>query len=467
MTTATIGMVMPLRVSSAMPDGNEHAMADTQHDTSDAPLTEPIEVSDLTRRRAVRASIVGTVVEYYEFTIYGFLAVVFGPLFFPSASDAAATLSALAVFGVGYLARPLGGIVFGSLGDRYGRRPVLMATLLIMGISSSLIGLLPTYASIGLAAPLLLLLLRLLQGFSAGGEWAGALTYVIEMAPQNKRALYGSFPSMGVGLGFASASLVVAVVAQTVGPDLATWGWRIPFFLCIPLTVLCVALRYRLEDSPEFRAIAASSEGVSRTPVRDTLRESWREVFRVGALTVGVLGPGILGKLYMAIYLIQERGIAPVQVFATLGLALVVSVWLFPLMGARSDRVGRRPIAWIGLSLLVVAPIPLFLYISSVGSIWSIAAALVIYLAIEPFVSAAVYTSYAEFFPARTRFTGISIGLNLGTIVAAGFGPAIASSLVASTGWAGAPGAWGSACAALGLVALAMTRETSRESLRR
>lgn len=417
-------------------------------------------VSDLTRRRALRASLVGTVVEYYEFTIYGFLAVVFGPLFFPSASPAAATLSALTVYGAGYLARPLGGVVWGVLGDRFGRRPILMATLLLMGVASSLIGLLPTYASIGLAAPILLLALRLLAGFSAGGEWAGALTYITEMAPPRKRGLYGSVPAMGVGIGFLSAALVVALVSGS-GIDMSTWGWRIPFLACIPLTVICVALRYRLEDSPEFTAIAESAEGVSRTPVRDTLRQHPLDVLRVIALTIGVLGPSTLGKLYIAIYLVQEKDFPPVQVYTLLGLALAATVWLFPVMGAKSDAIGRRPVAWLGLSASVLLPVPLFLYVDSAGSLWAILPVLLVYLLVEPFVSAAVFTSVAEFFPARTRFTGISIGLNLGTIVAAGFGPAIATSLVAATGWAGAPGVWGAACAVIGLGALAVTRETN------
>jgi MHS family proline/betaine transporter-like MFS transporter len=428
------------------------------HRTS-RPVPAPL-ASGPTRRRAVRASLVGTVVEYYEFTVYGFLAVVFGPLFFAVSSPVAATLSALTVYGAGYLARPLGGVVFGALGDRLGRRPVLMATLLMMGVSSALIGMLPTHASIGPAAPVLLLVLRLFQGFSAGGEWAGALTYVSEMAPPRKRALYGSIPAMGVGIGFISAALMVALVAST-GVSMSTWGWRIPFLVCVPLTAVCVALRFRLEDSPEFKAITRTAGGVSRTPVRETLRRHPLDVLRVAALTIGVLGPSILGKLYLSVHLVQVKKFPPVEVYFLLGLAFAATVWIFPVMGMKSDARGRRPIAWIGLSAAAVLPVPLFLYVDAASSALVVVPALLIYLVVEPFVSAAVFTGFPELFPTRTRFTGVSIGLNLGTIVAGGFGPAIAASLDTSTGWAGAPGLWGSACALIGLSALAVTRRTN------
>jgi MFS transporter, MHS family, proline/betaine transporter len=442
-------------------------MASTASEWTPAPTHEPAPpISADARRRALRASVVGTVVEYYEFTVYAFLAVVFGPLFFPASSAAASTLSALAVFGAGYLARPLGGILFGVLGDRFGRRPVLMTTLVTMGLTSSAIGLLPTYATLGLAAPAVLVVLRLVQGLSAGGEFAGAMTYVAEMAPPRRRGLYAAVPGMGIGLGFASAALVVAAVSAS-GTDMATWGWRLPFLLCLPLTALCLLLRRRLEDSPEFAAIAASREGVANTPVRDVLRDSWRDILRVTFLTVGVLGPGILGKLYIGIYLVQERGLAPVAVYTTLGVSLLLVAGILPLMGLRSDTRGRRPIALAGLGAAVLLPVPLFLLASRAESIWAIAPALVVYLAVEPFASGAVYGHLAELFPARTRFTGTAIGINLGTIVTAGFGPAIATLLVTSTGWAGAAGLWGSACAVTGIVAVLLTPDLSNQALRR
>ncbi|MEU0510858.1 MFS transporter [Amycolatopsis sp. NPDC006125] len=418
-------------------------------------------------RRAAVASTVGSAVEFYEFTIYGFLAVVFGPLFFPSGDAAASTLSALAVFGGGYLARPLGGILFGALGDRIGRRSVLMATIFLMGGASTLIGVLPTYAQAGLVAPLALLVLRLVQGLSAGGEFTGAQTYIVEMAPPRRRGALGSLPALGIGLGFGVASLVVALLSTVLTAEqLSDWGWRLPFLLCLPLTIVCLFLRLRLEDPPQFTEIVAKAER-TRTPVRDVLRGHLRDVLRVAALTVATLGPGFLAKLYLGIHLVQVKDFRPATVYGLLGVVLLATAALFPVMGQVSDRRGRRPIARAGFAAFAVLSLPLFLVVDGTSSLAVILPVVLVFAAIEPFVSAAVYTTFAELFPARTRYTGTSIGFNLGTIVAAGLGPFLCGQLVAWTGWGAAPGLWGTACALLGLLVIAMTRETGRAGLAR
>ncbi|MCV7066247.1 MFS transporter [Mycolicibacterium farcinogenes] len=420
-----------------------------------------------TLRRAAVASSVGSAVEFYEFTIYGFLAVVFAPQFFPADDPAASTLAALAVFGGGYLARPAGGILFGALGDRLGRRSVLMATIFLMGVASTLIGVLPTYTSVGLAAPVLLLVLRLLQGVSAGGEFTGAQTYIVEMAPPHRRGLFGSLPALGIGLGFASAALVVAATTATLDhQQMVDWGWRLPFLLCLPMTIGCLFLRLRLEDSPEFVAIVENAE-VTRTPVRDVLSRHLGDVLRVAALTIAVLGPGFLVKLYLGIHLVQAQGFDPVAVYSMLGTVLVISAGLFPLMGHVSDRRGRRPIAAIGFAASALLSLPLFLVVDHAPRLWVLVPIVLLFSAIEPFVSAAVYTTLAELFPGRNRYTGTSIGFNLGTIVAAGFGPYLCGQLVAATGWNTAPGLWGTACAVLGLLVLVRTSETSGGRLAR
>ncbi|GAA5044686.1 MFS transporter [Thermocatellispora tengchongensis] len=387
---------------------------------------------------------------------------VFAPLFFPADDPAASTLSALAVFGGGYLARPLGGVLFGALGDRIGRRPVLMATIFLMGGASMLIGVLPTYEQAGLLAPALLLALRLLQGLSAGGEFTGAQTYIVEMAPANRRGLYGSLPALGIGLGFAVASLVVAgTSAALTGEQMTAFGWRLPFLLCVPLTIACLFLRLRLEDSPEFAAIAARAE-LTRTPVRDAVRGHLPDILRVAALTVATLGPGFLAKLYLGIHLVQVEGMDPVHVYGLLGVLLLITAALFPVMGHVGDRRGRRPIIAAGFTAFALLSLPLFLVVDATRELWIIAPVLLVFAAVEPFVSAAVYTTFAELFPGRIRYTATSIGFNLGTIVAAGFGPYICSRLVAWSGWTPAPGLWGVACAALGLLVLLTTRETRR-----
>ncbi|OPG14141.1 MFS transporter [Microbispora sp. GKU 823] len=427
----------------------------------------PAVARSIVLRRSAVASTVGSAVEFYEFTIYGFLAVVFAPLFFPSSDPAASTLSALAVFGGGYLARPLGGILFGVLGDRIGRRTVLMSTIFLMGGASTLIGLLPTYNRAGLLAPALLLALRLLQGLSAGGEFTGAQTYIVEMAPAHRRGALGSLPALGIGLGFGTASLVVAATSASLSAEqMSAWGWRLPFLLCLPLTIVCLFLRLRLEDSPEFAAIVANA-AVTRTPVRDVIRGHLGDVSRVAALTVATLGPGFLVKLYLGIHLVQVKGMDPIAVYGLLGVLLLSTAVLFPLMGQASDRKGRRPIMRIGFAAFLVLSVPLFLVVDATSRLWLIAPMVLVFAAVEPFVSAAVYTTFAELFPARMRYTATSIGFNLGTIVAAGFGPYICSRLTAWIGWEAAPGLWGAVCALLGLLVLGFTRETGRTALAR
>lgn len=423
-------------------------------------------VSVTARRRAMWACLLGSAVEFYEFMIYAFLAAVFAPQFFPASDPLASTLAALAVFGGGYLARPLGGLVFGALGDRFGRRPVLMTTIFLMGGASILMGVLPTYAQVGVLAPILLMLLRLVQGFAAGGEITGALTYIVELAPPKQRAVYGSLPAMGVALGLGTAALVTALCTSIIGPEMSAWGWRIPFLLCIPLTALCLLLRRQLEDSPEFQAIVEQNE-VSRSPIRDAIRGDVSNILRVTGLTVGLFGPGLLGKVYIGIYLTQFQGLPAVPVYTALGLLLLGTMGLFPLMGRISERFGRRPVIAIGFTASLVLSVPLFVICARTDNLAVIVPTMLVFIVIEPFISAAVYTSIAELFPTRTRYTCTSIGFNLGTIIAAGIGTYMCGELIVLTDWTAAPGLWGIACALVGLIALGTTGETRGGQLKR
>ncbi|WP_342661756.1 MFS transporter [Rhodococcus ruber] len=406
----------------------------------------------------------GSAIEYYEFTAYGFLAVVFAPLFFPTDNPAAATLSALAIFGGGYLARPLGGVVFGALGDRLGRKPVLLVTIFLMGFASMAIGLIPTYAQIGLIAPLLLLLLRVLQGLSAGGEFTGAQTYIVEMAPPKKRGVYGSLPALGICIGFASGALMVGAVTLFTTPEqMTSWGWRIPFLVCIPLTVVCLLIRRHLEEAPGFQEISEREE-TAKNPVRDVLRSHFPAVLKVIGLAIAILGPAFLGKLYMAIFLVQERGLDKATVYFTLGGLLALSACAYPVMGSLSDRIGRRPLVLAGCAAYLVMSLPLFLVTTSTSSLWAVAPVLLCFVLIEAAMSGAVYTTIAELFPEKVRYTGTSVGFNIGAIIAAGFGPYISAQLVAATGSQISPAFWGIGCALLGIIVYFTLAETSEST---
>ncbi|PXY19266.1 MFS transporter [Prauserella muralis] len=431
----------------------------------EAAAQQAITVSPTSRRRAMWASMLGSAVEFYEFTIYAYLAVVFAPLFFPAGDVFASTLAALAVYVGGYVARPVGGLIFGALGDRFGRRPVLMTTIFLMGGAASLVGLLPTYDQIGVLAPILLVVLRLVQGFSAGGELTGALTFIVESAPPNRRAVYASLPALGVAIGLGLAALVTAASSAIFTSSMESWGWRVPFLLSIPLTAACFLLRRRLEDSPEFQAILAAKE-VTRTPIRNALRGHLPDILRITGLTVGLLAPSVLGKIYLGVYLIQTQKMSPVPVYATLGGLILLTAALIPVMGRVSERIGRRPIALIGFTAYLLLSLPLYMFVASTTSLAAVAPAVLVFLAIEPFMAAAVYATVSELVPARTRYTATSIGFNLGTIVAVA-GPYVCGQLILMTNWDAAPGVWGIAGALLGLLTLAVTRETRGEQLAR
>jgi MHS family proline/betaine transporter-like MFS transporter len=416
-------------------------------------------------RRVGTAGLVGTTIEYFDFSVYGFLALYFAPLFFPSQNPTAAVLSALAVFGSAYVVRPLGGAFFGALGDRVGRRPVLLITLLTMGTASMLIGLLPTYATIGVAAPILLVLLRLVQGFSAGGENMGALTYVVESAPRERRAVYGALIPAGSGLGFAFAALVVAVVSAVVPTgELATWGWRIPFLVCAPLTLFCLWLRLRLEDSPTFRAVSDRSE-TTRTPVRTAISGHWRNILRVAALSLAVTAPGFLGMVYLSTFLLQTKQLAPTAIYLTTAVVLVLSVLAYPASGLLAERFGRGPVMIAGAIGYIAISYPFMALIDAADSMLTIGVVFLAFMALYAVPSGPAFATMAELFPTTVRYTSAALGYNIGIVVAGGLGPYLSAQLVASTGNNLTPAFWVMGACAVGLVVMISTPETARDEL--
>src|SRR5690606_7638283 len=284
-------------------------------------------------RRAALAGGVGTLIEYYDFSVYGFLAVTIAPLFFPNSDSTASMLAALAVFASGYIVRPLGGVFFGWLGDRYGRRAPLVATIVGMGVCSGLIGVLPTYESVGVLAPVLLVLLRLVSGFCAGGEVGGAATYIAESTPPHRRGFFGSFTPFGSTFGFAVAAMVVAVFTSAVGSDgMTEWWWRMPFLLCLPLALLCLWARARLEDTPEFTK--TKKEGrQAKWPLIQVLRDHPVAVLRVIGVAVATNGTGYIGLTYMNIYLIDDLGFPADQVSWLSAGVIALACLTMPLVG--------------------------------------------------------------------------------------------------------------------------------------
>jgi MHS family shikimate/dehydroshikimate transporter-like MFS transporter len=390
-------------------------------------------------RHVMLAAGIGSALEWYDFFIYGMAsALVFGPLFFPRYDPALATLASFATFAVGFLARPFGGLFFGHFGDKWGRKPMLVATLLLVGGSTFAIGLLPTYAQVGIWAPILLLVLRLCQGFGAGAEYGGAVVMAVEFAPEGRRGLYGAFAPMGTTAGNALAGLTFWLVGLLAKDDLLAWGWRIPFLGSVLLLGLGVYIRAKVTETPVFLAAKAKRPPL-KLPALEAVRRNPRNFFvvvgaRLAENALGYLYP-VFGLSYLITTLHVPRNVAISAVICgnvALVCGLVFFAWL-------SDRIGRRPVYIFGALFSAACAFPFFLMVGTLNPVL-IALAFIIEMGIGSgamFGPQAVY--FAELFGPRLRYSGFAFARELGSIIAGGPAPLIAATLVA---WmAGAP--WG------------------------
>ncbi|MER7760852.1 MFS transporter [Streptomyces sp. NPDC097619] len=406
--------------------------------------------------RLALAALAGTAIEFYDFFVYGTAAaLVLGPLFFPSFSPLAATLAAFGTFGVGFLARPLGSVLFGHVGDRYGRRPVLFASLLLTGLATVAIGFLPGYAVLGTAAPVLLLLLRFLQGLGLGGEWGGAVLLASEHAPAGRRGLWAGFPQTGPAVGFLLANGVTLGLSATLTEaQFLAWGWRVPFWAAGILVLGGLLLRATLEETPEFRRLAASGER-ARTPLAELLREHWRPVLLAGgALSVG----------YAVFYTVTTWSLSYAKEHLAVGrttmLACVMAAVLCmglatPFFAHLSDRLGRRPLCLAGAAACALWMFPLMALLRTGEPLAMTLGFTGALLAMVTMI--AVSASYLpELFPPRVRCTGAAVGYNLGGVLGGALTPLVATSLTAGQGppWAVAGYLTGLAVLSLGCFAL-------------
>jgi MFS family permease len=390
-------------------------------------------------RHVLLSAGIGSALEWYDFYIYGLAsALIFGPLFFPKYATTAATLASFATFAVGFLARPFGGLFFGHFGDRWGRKPMLVATLMLVGGSTFAIGLLPTYAQVGVWAPVLLLILRLTQGFGAGAEYGGAVVMAVEFAPPGKRGLYGAFAPMGTQVGSALAGGAFWLVGNMAKDPMLSWGWRIPFLVSIVLLGLGVYIRSRVSETPVFQE-ARTRHPPLKLPALEALRRKPRNFFVVVGARLAENGLGYLYPVFGVSYLInnlhEPRTVAVMGVIVG-SVALVVGALCFACL---SDRIGRRPVYIFGALFSAVCAFPFFL-LAQTGNPVLIVLAFTIEMGIGSaamFGPQAVY--FAELFGPRLRYSGFAFARELGSIIAGGPAPLIAGLLVV---WAsGAP--WG------------------------
>src|SRR5436305_1911203 len=387
------------------------------------------------RLRVIIAACIGSALEWYDFFLYGTAAaLVFGDLFFPKSEPIVGTLLALLTFGVGFVVRPLDGLLCGTLGDQFGRKPVLVATLLMIGIGTTAIGLLPTYAQIGYWAPVLLVLMRVIQGLGAGAEYGGAVIYLVETAPAHHRGFWGGFAPLGVSVGNLLAAGAFALVTTLPREDLMSWGWRLPFLASFLLILVGIFVRLRVAETPVFTEAVVARGKIEKNPAMEALKRHPRNFLVVLGARLAENGLGYFFPVFGLSYVINTLGVPKSEALSALMLAFTIELFAILGFAALSDRIGRRPVYMFGALAGVALAFPFFWMVGPKEWIW-IAIAFTLARAV---VTAAMFgpqaAYFAELFPPQRRFAGFAFARELGSILAGGPAPFIATALVA---WAG------------------------------
>ena len=414
-------------------------------------------------RRAVAGASIGNAVEWFDFAIYGFLATFIAANFFPAGDETAALLKTFAIFAAAFFMRPLGGFVFGPLGDRIGRQRVLALVILLMSGATIAIGLLPTYASIGVAAPLLLFFLRCLQGFSAGGEYGGGAVYLAEFASEKRRGLTITFMAWSGVLGFLIGSVTVTLLQALLPADaMDSYGWRIPFLIAGPLGLIGLYIRLRLDDTPQFAELS-KTEQVAKSPLREAVTTSWRPILQViGLFIVFNVGYYIVFT-FLQTYMITTLKYSKTQAFVSMTAATFVALVLILPLAALSDRIGRKPLLIAGSVAFAIFGYPLFLLLNS----GSLAAAITAHCALAAIESVYVSTAVSagvEMFATTVRYSGFSIGYNICVAAFGGTTPYVVTWLTAQTGNT-APAVYLIVAAVISLATVLTLKETAARPL--
>jgi MHS family proline/betaine transporter-like MFS transporter len=417
------------------------------------------------QKKTLIAGCVANVLEWYDFALYGYLAPVLAKLFFPSDDELTSLISTFGVFAAGYLMRPLGAIIFGNLGDKVGRKKVLIISVTLMAISTTLIGMLPTHAQIGIMAPVLLTLLRLIQGFSVGGEFTGTISFIVEHGRQSSRGLSGSFATFSLIGGILLGSLIGALITSILSEEeTINWGWRIPFIFGIVVGGVGLYLRFGIEETPVFKSLE-NKGGVVKAPIVEALTSYWREIL----ITMGTTWAGsatfYIIFVYMPTYLSSETNIKFSTALNLNTISMVILMIASPFMGALSDRVGRKPVLAIGCLGIAILSYPLFLLISG-GNVLYVLVAQAIFAIELAMVFAPLGATLVELFPTRVRLSAMSLGYNVGFSFFGGTAPLIATYIIKETGSNVAPGIYLAFSALISLFVFLIIRETYRDPLK-
>ncbi|HDT2080719.1 TPA: MHS family MFS transporter [Enterobacter roggenkampii] len=393
-------------------------------------------------KKVLIASLTGSAIEWFDYFLYGTAAaLVFNKIFFPMVDPVIGLILSYLSFSLTFFIRPIGGVLFAHIGDRIGRKKTLVLTLSLMGGATVMIGLLPTYEMIGLWAPALLILMRIIQGMGIGGEWGGALLLAYEYALEKRKDFFGSIPQAGVTIGMLMATFIVSLMTLFSEEDFLSWGWRIPFLLSSVLVLLGLWIRKDIDETPDFQKVKASGQ-VAKAPLRDTLKHHWREVLIAAGLKVVETAPFYIFSTFVVSYATSTLTYQKSQALEAVTLGALVATIMIPLMGLLSDKVGRQRMYAISVFVLGLFIVPWFMLLNT-GTTWGIVLATVIAFGVlwAP-VTAVLGTLCSEIFSANVRYTGITLGYQLGAALAGGTAPLIATGLLAKYDGDWVPVAW-------------------------
>jgi len=397
-------------------------------------MTTVTQTSRSSIRLVALASLVGTSIEWYDFFLYNTAAaLVFNKLFFPTFDPFSGTMLAFATYAVGFAARPIGAIVIGHYGDRVGRRSMLVLTLMMMGIATVLVGLLPTYNQIGIWASSLLVALRLIQGFGVGGQWGGAVLMTVEHAPAGKRGFYGSWPQIGVPAGLLTSTIVFRLFSKLPADQFLSWGWRIPFLLSIVLVGVGLLIRMKVLETPSFTKIK-ETQAVARQPIYEVLQKYPKQVLQAAGARCAENGAFYIYSAFMLVYATQHAHIDRDVALDGIMIASACEFIAVPAYGALTDRIGRRPVYLFGAIMTAVLAFPLFWLFDTQSTPLVILALLLVFLCSHAPMYAPQGAFFSELFGTSVRYSGASLGAQLSAAVAGGFSPLIATALLPKYG---------------------------------